>query len=328
MSRIIKLAFLIGMVAVLAACGGESDSGESAPIVQAADATTIVTDDIEPTAAATIESPTATSTTTTTDETLPRNEAGEQLVARVNGEDITLAEFQRALERQRPPGSTTISNDVLGQLVLDTMIQQRLINQNATNMGITITTAEIDTEYQRSRSGMPDDAEWQNWLEQNNFTEDELRQSLREWLLTQRMQEQVVQVASIEVDQVRARHIVVDTVEQADTVLARLSNGEDFGALAAEYSKDVTTRDDGGNLGWFGVDDLLAPELAQQAFNMQIGEVAGPIETMLGYHVVQVLDKGNRQVTAEDGYADAAAQFEIWLAGQIENADVERYVNF
>jgi parvulin-like peptidyl-prolyl isomerase len=106
-------------------------------------------------------------------------------------------------------------------------------------------------------------------------------------------------------------------------VRQRLSNGETFEALAAEVSRDVTTRDTGGNLGFFVRDDLTTPQLADLAFGLDAGEMAGPVETALGWHIVQTLEFGERPV-ASGGEALALEQrFTDWLATRRRSATIE-----
>ena len=257
---------------------------------------------------------------------LPLNESGQQLVAVVNGEEITLGEFERAFQRQSllTEGG---SYDALANDVLTTLIEQRLINQAAGEMGISVTDEEIEAELNNIRDLRESDADWQSWLDQNYYTEDELRQSLREALLTQRAQAEVVQVSSGTVTEVHARHIVVPTEAESNDILARLNAGEDFGSLAAAHSIDVTSRDSGGDLGWFTRDDLLTPELADAAFDMQINEVRGPVQTMLGYHILQLLEVQQRSAEPDEEVQLAADQFNDWLQSLLNDAEIERYIN-
>lgn len=257
---------------------------------------------------------------------LPLDENGQQLVAKVNGEAITLVEFERAFRRQQLQASAA-SYDALANDVLSTLIEQRLINQAAVEMGVSVTDADIEAEYQNMRQLRQSDAEWQAWLDENIYTEVELRASLRDSMLTQRAQEQVVQLDAASVTEVNARHIVVATEAEATGIMARLDAGEDFAALAAAYSTDVTSREDGGNLGWFTMEDLLTPELAETAFDMQINEVRGPIQTMLGYHIIQLLDTRQRNAQPEESFALANQQFNVWLSNLLNQATIERYIS-
>lgn len=262
---------------------------------------------------------------TTAEPALPLNEDGEQLVARVNGEAITLNEFQRAFDRRHQDGA---SYDAVANLVLNTLIEQIIINQAATEMGITISNADIQAEYEQARATLPDDSAWQDWLAANQFAdEQEYLDTLPDTLITQRIQMEIIQPTTGPVEQVRARHILVETEDEAREVFARLDAGEDFAALAAEYSLDVTTRDQGGDLGWFDRDDLLTPELTQVAFSLNPGERTGPIQTMLGYHIVETLEAGQREVSDQERVQQNIDQFITWLDSRRESASIERYIN-
>ena len=85
-------------------------------------------------------------------------------------------------------------------------------------------------------------------------------------------------------------HIVVATFEEAEEILRKLENGEDFAELAKEFSLDTATKDDGGALPHFGRNETLA-EFEDAAFSLEIGEISGPIRTMYGYHIMRVDDR-------------------------------------
>ncbi|MBB5517884.1 peptidylprolyl isomerase [Amphiplicatus metriothermophilus] len=91
-------------------------------------------------------------------------------------------------------------------------------------------------------------------------------------------------------DEVRARHIVVETGEEAETLLAELEGGADFAALARARSLDRATAPYGGEIGWF-TRDMMAPALAAAAFSTPPGEMAAPFRTEFGWHVLEVLDR-------------------------------------
>ncbi len=96
-------------------------------------------------------------------------------------------------------------------------------------------------------------------------------------------------------EQVWARHILVATEADAQKVLARLKNGEDFGALAKELSTDTTSGAKGGDLGWFGK-GAMVQEFETAAFAMKVGEISQPIKSSFGYHIIQVIGHENRQL--------------------------------
>lgn len=91
-------------------------------------------------------------------------------------------------------------------------------------------------------------------------------------------------------EEIRARHILVETREEADEVARLLAEGGDFGQLAAQVSRDLATRFSGGDLGYFTRSGILTG-FAQVAFDTGEGEVSAPFETEYGWHVLQVMDR-------------------------------------
>jgi peptidyl-prolyl cis-trans isomerase C len=91
-------------------------------------------------------------------------------------------------------------------------------------------------------------------------------------------------------EEVRARHILVKTEDEAKAVIKALGEGKDFAELAKEKSTDPN-KSDGGDLGYFRKGQMV-PEFEAAAFAMQKGEVSkAPIKTQFGWHVIQVEDK-------------------------------------
>lgn len=345
MSRIVRILAPLVMIIVGAACSGgspattddtEPDTAANvSSIAAAADATeettpepVVVETTPEATAQVVAQAPTAT-TAPSGEPALPVNENGVQIVAVVNGEQITQTEFDTHFTRTRSAGDvTSASYDALAAATLDTLIEQVLISQAADEMNIAVSEEEVEAEYQQTRGLAPDAASWESWLAENGFDESEFRASLRDALLTEKLRDEVVQSADTEVAQIRARHILVNTIDDAQAVLDRLAAGEDFETLAAALSNDVTTREQGGDLGWFIREDLLTPELADVAFALQPGEIGGPVQTMLGYHVIQTMEREQRPVTDAERPVVAVSQFNEWLDVLRDNAEIERYIDY
>lgn len=249
--------------------------------------------------------------------------ANEGLVARVNGEGITREQFDAHLARYQRGGTFTDVNALAAQ-VLDALIEQELINQAAASLDITITDAEVDAEIQALRQNIDDEA-WQNFLDLNHLTEAEFFSAQRESLLTQRLRDHLLRDLDGEVPQVRARHILVATEAEANAVLTRLENGEPFVSVAQAVSLDITTSQNGGDLGWFTADELMDLRLAEVAFSLEPNQVAGPVPTRIGYHIIQTLEKSERTVEAERMPMLMENAFINWLDEQFRTAQIERY---
>ncbi len=125
-------------------------------------------------------------------------------------------------------------------------------------------------------------------------------------------------------EQVHARHILVETEEEAQTVLARLEEGEDFVSLAKELSTDESTREDGGDLGWFPRGVML-PEFEETVFALQPGETSDIVQTSFGYHIILVEerdpDRDLEPYLLEQRRTSALSE---WLEEQRQSEAVER----
>jgi peptidyl-prolyl cis-trans isomerase SurA len=108
------------------------------------------------------------------------------------------------------------------------------------------------------------------------------------------------------VDQTRARHILIKPSEitsdaAAQAVLADLKQrivegGEDFGALAREYSEDIGSAQEGGELGWVSPGQMV-PEFEQAMRATAVGEVSDPVRSQFGWHILEVEERRNHDMT-------------------------------
>jgi peptidyl-prolyl cis-trans isomerase D len=137
---------------------------------------------------------------------------------------------------------------------------------------------------------------------------------LREFL-TDEMQKDVPQ----ELDQVWLQHIMVEDEATAEEVLLRLEQGEPWAVLAAALSQDPYTSEQGGDLGWMTMQDLMdrfGSELAELAFDTPVGEIFGPVETAQGWELVEVLGHEVRQLDDEAYKLLVEDTFSRWLESE------------
>lgn len=130
------------------------------------------------------------------------------------------------------------------------------------------------------------------------YTEADFREYVTALLLNQKMYDYVTKDIPRDQEMVWARHILVATEEEAQTVLNRLNAGEDFAAVAAEVSTDTSNSASGGDLGWFTRGQMV-PAFEDAAFSLEIGKLSDPIQTDYGYHIIQVLGREVRTLTDE-----------------------------
>ncbi len=124
------------------------------------------------------------------------------------------------------------------------------------------------------------------------------------------------------VDEVHARHILVDTEDQAKDIISKLSAGAKFEDLAKEFSKDKSNSASGGDLGYFAQTDMVK-EFADAAFSMKANEFSkAPVKTQFGFHVIQSLDKRARPAPKLD---DIKPQLESQVRRDILTKLVEKW---
>lgn len=125
-------------------------------------------------------------------------------------------------------------------------------------------------------------------------------------------------------EQVRARHILVADAAAAQTVVERLEAGEDFAALATELSTDNSTKEAGGDLGFFPR-GIMVPEFEAMAFSLPIGASSPPVETQFGYHVIRVEEREEqREIPDYQLQQIKANAINRWLDEQLATVRIER----
>jgi parvulin-like peptidyl-prolyl isomerase len=149
---------------------------------------------------------------------------------------------------------------------------------------------------------------------QTDMSEAALREMLRGTLLRRKLQDALAAEVPTEAEQVHARHILVDTEEEAQQVREQLDNGESFELLAQELSKDDYNKDEGGDLGWFPRGQMV-PEFEKAAFQAGVGDVVGPVQTSFGWHIIKVEGHEVRALEPSALELKQSQALEDWLAG-------------
>jgi parvulin-like peptidyl-prolyl isomerase len=157
------------------------------------------------------------------------------------------------------------------------------------------------------------------------FTEKDLRYVVAMQLYREKIEKAVLDELGVQPaeEEVWARHILVPDEAQAQDILDRVNQGEDWNQLAAEYSTDTTNKDSGGNLGWFGRGAMVS-EFENAAFSLQAGEVVSkPVQTSFGWHVIQVVGHEERPLD-ESAYTQLRSdKFTEWLQGLREESEIQ-----
>ena len=106
--------------------------------------------------------------------------------------------------------------------------------------------------------------------------------------------------------EIHARHILVDTEEEAKAIAERLNKGEDFATLAKEKSKDKNA--DGGDLGFFGKGQMLKP-FEDAAFALEVGKISEPVKTQFGWHIIKIEGVRTKSLPPFEQVKDQAARY-------------------
>jgi len=267
----------------------------------------------------------------------PATATSEPLAALVNGEPILLADYERQIARYEASMSggnqeemTPEEQEGLSEArewILDLMIDQILITQAAEQAGTTVTDEEVEAAIQDLIADIGQETFEQN-LTKEGLTAEEMRAELKTQMLASRMAEQVANTIPAQAEHVNARHIVVATEEEGHQILSQIQAGADFAALAQAYSQDAFTRNQGGDLGYFPKGVLTSSKVEEAAFSLQPGQVSDLIQSNLGYHIIQVLDRVPDMEVSPDNLRmlkDKAVR--DWLEGLHTQADVQRFVS-
>jgi parvulin-like peptidyl-prolyl isomerase len=298
---------------------------------------------VVPTAVTTLPAPTsvptlpAQQTAVPTSPVTPANTPAQaaNAAALVNNQPVSLQEYEAQValavsalsDQQSFDPQTTEGQAALLQLrrqILDSMIDQTLIEQAAAREGVVVPMEKVEAEMNRLIGDDP--VKFDDWLKTNDMTRESFKAQLQHQLLSAAFQEYIVGSSAPEVEQVHVRHILVTTEAEAMDVLVKLRAGESFATLAQEYSQDRATKDQGGDLGFFPR-GIMPVEIEQVAFALDPGQVSGIVESDFGYHIIEVLEKDpKRQLSEEMLTAWRQNKFLEWLEAQRATAKIEYLV--
>ena len=142
---------------------------------------------------------------------------------------------------------------------------------------------------------------------QDVFVRQKLMQRVSEERVASYYQDNIV--AGPKQEEVRARHILLDTREEAEAVIAAVKNGGDFIELAKSRSKGPSGAG-GGDLGYFDKDAMVAP-FSEAAFKLKKGKISEPVKTQFGWHVIKLEDRRSKPTPPLDDVRDQIYQILI-----------------
>ncbi|WP_371396163.1 peptidylprolyl isomerase [Fretibacter rubidus] len=213
---------------------------------------------------------------------------GDTAVANVDGTTIYLSDVERAATAQKliETGAGLKPGDAVFQQMLDELIDQRLMALAALRQSL-----DQSDEAQRRL------AVSRERILSSILVEQHLQKTVNEETIKKMFEAQAA--LRERGDEIRARHILVETEEEIKAAATRLAAGEPFGAVATELSIDRASRENAGDLGYFTA-DMLTKDFTRVAFSTPTETISAPFETEFGWHIVEVLDRRDgRQPTFE-----------------------------
>ena len=216
------------------------------------------------------------------------------VVARVDGQPITEADLAVAAEDpalQLPGTDAAQKRDILIGYVIDLKLGARAA-----------TAAKI--------ADSPDFARKIGYLRDKLLVDEYLEGETKKAVspeAARKLYDETTKAMKTE-EEVKARHILVEGEDEAKKVHARVKGGEDFAKVAADASKDPGSKGEGGDLGFFTKDRMVAP-FAEAAFKMAPNEISEPVKTQFGWHVIQVQERRVKPVPPFEEMKDQIDQY-------------------
>ena len=208
-----------------------------------------------------------------------RAEDANPVLAKVNGAEIRKSDLTLA-EEELGPSLAQMDPSTKDDNVLSFLIDMKLVSK-----------AAEDKKVQDS-----DDFKKRMAFARSRLLMDNLLASEGKAATTDDAMKKVYEDASKQISgeqEVHARHILVETEDEAKAIEDELKKGGDFAELAKKKSKDPGSAD-GGDLGFFTKDQMV-PEFANVAFSLEPGKISDPVKTQFGWHVIKVEEKRNRK---------------------------------
>ena len=277
------------------------------------------------------------------------------VLAKVNGETITKADFEKAIQNveQRAGGPVPADQrDRIYRGVLDQMVGYKLLTQETKTRKVAIPDADVDARIGQLRQQFPNEDAFKQVLAQQHMTVEQLKTDARQDMAVEKLIQDAI-AAKVAVkpedveafyksnqdhfqqpERVRASHILIQVPKDADAatkakakakaedLLQQAKSGKDFAELARQNSQDPGSAANGGDLGFFSQGQMVGP-FNDAAFSLKPGTISNVVETDFGYHIIKVVEKQPAGVVKFD---EAKPQIQQYLENQARQQQTEAFV--
>ena len=249
--------------------------------------------------------------------------------------DARVAEAKIIYEQQGLDFDTDQGKQVLSQIktmLLDRMIEGKLIAQELRENSLNPEESKVIEQEEIIKKNIGDEKKFQDTLKQQGMTEPELRSFLTVYEnITGDIELSEADVKAFydknigmysQPESVKARHILVETEDEANAIIAELKAGSNFEQLAKEKSTEPGAENSGGDLGTFPRGQMI-PEFETAAFSQKVGTYSTtPVKTKFGYHVILVEEHAD-EVTPD--YTKVKAKVSEDALNQRKNEKFQTY---
>ena len=237
----------------------------------------------------------------------PAQAPKDPVVATVNGQPIRLSDLEVA-QQSLPQQYRNMPLQAVFPALLDRIIDSKLVVQESKKSKV-----NEDAAFKKRMAFVEDQVLQDFWIQR------EIAKQVTAEKLQKRYEERLKQMPSE--DEVRAKHILVSTEDEAKALIAEIKKGAAFDKLAKEKSTDKASGAEGGDLGWFKKSDMVK-EFADAAFALNKGDLTEtPVKTQFGYHVIKLED---RRKAPPPSYEEMADQLREEMAREVITGQLDR----
>lgn len=272
-------------------------------------------------ACASLSTPTVVSTPTATLTPEPPTATPEPLALTVNGEGITLVEFNAELARYTTAQTAlgkTVDSAAATSAVIEDYVAQMLLAQAAHTNGFTLDDAALQARIDSLATQVGGVEGLSAWQQSHGYSEQAFRSALRRAAESAWMRDKIISNVPSTAEQVHVQQILLYNQDTAQNFLAQLNGGADFNELA--FKADPLTR---GDLGWVPRGYLLNLQIEEAAFNLSVDQFSDVIATDVGFHIVRILGRDPSRPLSPDALLSLQeTALKKWVEEQRAQANV------